>query len=46
MMNLREAGKIVMTYSSNCEWLDIGRADDYETAIEEFQLSRDKYLRN
>lgn len=46
MMNLREAGKSVLTYSSNCEWLDIGRADDYETAVEEFQRSRDKYLRN
>ncbi len=46
MMNLREAGKIVTTYRSNCEWLDIGRADGYETAIEEFQRSRDKYLRN
>jgi NDP-sugar pyrophosphorylase family protein len=46
MMNLRETGKIVLTYRSSCEWLDIGRADDYETAIEEFQLSRDKYLRN
>jgi NDP-sugar pyrophosphorylase family protein len=46
MMNLRKAGKIVMTYRSKCEWLDIGRADDYETAIEEFQRSRNKYLRN
>jgi len=46
MMNLREAGKVVLTYRSDCEWLDIGRADDYETATEEFQRSRDKYLRN
>ena len=46
MMNLREAGKNVLTYRSRCEWLDIGRSDDYETAIEEFQRSRDKYLRN
>jgi len=46
MMNLRNAGRTVLTYRSNCEWLDIGRADDYETAIEEFQRSRNKYLRN
>lgn len=44
MMNLRDAGKIVMTYRSNCEWLDIGRLDDYEAAIEIFEQSRDKYL--
>lgn len=45
MMNLRNAGKTVLTYRSNCEWLDIGRLDDYETATEAFEQSRDKYLR-
>jgi NDP-sugar pyrophosphorylase family protein len=45
MMNLRNAGKTVLTYRSNCEWLDIGRTDDYEIAVEAFEQSRDKYLR-
>lgn len=45
MTNLKNQGKTVLTYRSNCEWLDIGRADDYETAIESFERSRDKYLR-
>ena len=44
MMNLRNAGKTVLTYRSNCEWLDIGRADDYEMATKAFERSRDKYL--
>jgi NDP-sugar pyrophosphorylase family protein len=45
MMNLKKAGKTVLTYSSDCEWLDIGRVEDYETAISAFEQSRDKYLR-
>lgn len=45
MMNLKRAGKTVLTYSSDCEWLDIGRVEDYETAISAFEQSRDKYLR-
>jgi len=28
-MNLKNAGKKVLTYRSECEWLDIGRVDDY-----------------
>lgn len=44
MMNLKKAGKQVMTYRSDCEWLDIGRPDDYENAIELFEKSRAKYL--
>jgi NDP-sugar pyrophosphorylase family protein len=43
--NLLKAGKIVLTYRSDCEWLDIGRADDYEMAIEAFERSCDMYLR-
>ncbi|NIP26890.1 MAG: NTP transferase domain-containing protein [Phycisphaerae bacterium] len=45
MMSLKKAGKTVLTYSSDCEWLDIGRVEDYETAIKAFEQSRDKYLR-
>lgn len=45
MVNLKDAGKLVMTYRSECEWLDIGRPDDYELAVELFEQSRDKYLR-
>lgn len=45
MMRLRDAGKPVGTFASECEWLDIGRPDDYEQAAETFERSRHKYLR-
>ena len=44
MMNLKKAGKQVMTYRSECEWLDIGRPDDYENAVDLFEKSRTRYL--
>jgi NDP-sugar pyrophosphorylase family protein len=46
MMNLKNAGRKVFTYRSECEWLDIGRPDDYENAIMIFEQSKTKYLRN
>ncbi|MGD0552225.1 MAG: sugar phosphate nucleotidyltransferase [Sedimentisphaerales bacterium] len=45
MMNLKTAGKQVLTYQSECQWLDIGRPEDYEKAIAEFEKSQSKYLR-
>lgn len=44
MMRLKEAGRRVWTYRSACEWLDIGRPDDYERAVEEFERSKAVYL--
>jgi len=46
MMNLKDAGKSVLTFRSECEWLDIGRPDDYEKATGEFEHSMKKYLRD
>jgi NDP-sugar pyrophosphorylase family protein len=46
MMNLKKAGKQVMTYRSECEWLDIGRPDDYEKAAEIFEKSKHHYLKD
>jgi NDP-mannose synthase len=45
MMSLKSAGRRVGTFRSACEWLDIGRPDDYEQAIAEFERSKAKYLR-
>lgn len=45
MVNLRNAGKTVLSYRSSCEWLDIGRTDDYEVATEVFERERNKYLK-
>jgi NDP-sugar pyrophosphorylase family protein len=45
MMNLKKAGKSVKTFRSDCEWLDIGRPDDYEKAAELFEHSKHNYLK-
>jgi NDP-sugar pyrophosphorylase family protein len=45
MMRLKAAGKAVHTYRSECEWLDIGRAEDYELAVHAFEERRALYLR-
>jgi NDP-sugar pyrophosphorylase family protein len=44
MMNLKEAGKTVGTFRSECQWLDIGRPDDYEQATRQFEQFKEKYL--
>ena len=46
MMNLKAAGESVLTFRNECQWLDIGRPDDYEDAVAEFERSKDKYLRD
>jgi NDP-sugar pyrophosphorylase family protein len=45
MMNLKNAGKQVLAYRSECQWLDIGRPDDYENALEIFEQNRHLYLK-
>lgn len=46
MMNLKKAGKKILTFRSDCEWLDIGRPDDYEQAVTKFEQSKENYLKN
>ena len=46
MMTLKNHGKSVSSYWSECEWLDIGRPDDYERALSVFEESPSKYLRD
>jgi NDP-sugar pyrophosphorylase family protein len=45
MLNLKNAGKQVMTFRSECEWLDIGRPDDYEQAVKLFDEAKHRYLK-
>jgi NDP-mannose synthase len=45
MMNLKNTGKQVLTYRSKCQWLDIGRPDDYEQALTIFEQNKNLYLR-
>jgi NDP-sugar pyrophosphorylase family protein len=44
VMNLIKAGCRVNAYEFDGYWLDIGRHDDYELAIQEFSRSRQKFL--
>jgi NDP-sugar pyrophosphorylase family protein len=39
-----QAGKKVNIYNFDGYWLDIGRHDDYESAIEEFSVHRNEFL--
>ena len=45
MMNLKNAGKQVLTYRSECQWLDIGRPDDYENALKIFEQNKNLYMK-
>ena len=46
MMRLRDAGRRVLSYRSECQWLDIGRPDDYAQAAAAFEQARSQYLRD
>ncbi len=41
---LMSAGEVVRAYRSDCYWLDIGRHDDYEQALEEFEAMRHRLI--
>ncbi len=42
--NMRHSGQPVNVYREDCEWLDIGRHDDYDAANELFQARREAFL--
>lgn len=44
MLRLVKKGESVCCFRERCEWLDIGRPDDYELAQKEMQEHPDKYL--
>jgi NDP-sugar pyrophosphorylase family protein len=44
LLRLRDAGEIVTTCELPCAWLDIGRPDDYEAALETFVGRREEFL--
>jgi NDP-sugar pyrophosphorylase family protein len=41
---LKEKNEQPMAFDSRCRWLDIGRVEDYATAIETFERDRTLYL--
>jgi NDP-sugar pyrophosphorylase family protein len=44
MLSLRDVGMAIGCYCGSYEWLDIGRLEDYEKAIELFETQRSRYL--
>ena len=44
MMKIIHSGDTVQTYRPDCQWLDIGRQDDYELAVSLFDANRAVYL--
>jgi NDP-mannose synthase len=44
ILRLLDAGETVRAIRSEAYWLDIGRHDDYETAIDEFERLRPRFL--
>ncbi len=44
VLQLMRAGSKVNVYNFDGYWLDIGRPDDYEQAINEFSKNRQKFL--
>ncbi len=45
MLRLRKKGETVCCFRDRCEWLDIGRPDDYELAQKEMEEHPEKYLK-
>jgi NDP-sugar pyrophosphorylase family protein len=45
ILNLIREGRKVNVFNFDGYWLDIGRHDDYETAIHEFSENREKFLK-
>ncbi len=44
MRTLLEQGQAIQAFPSSGYWLDIGRVDDYEMAVEDFQRMKDQLL--
>lgn len=44
MLALRDDRKVINCYSGDYYWLDIGRIDDYETALDTFASRRKEFL--
>jgi NDP-sugar pyrophosphorylase family protein len=44
VLALHKAGEKIVCYSGDYDWLDIGRMDDYERAVQLFEANRNQYL--
>jgi NDP-sugar pyrophosphorylase family protein len=46
ILKLKSLGRNILCYSGDYYWLDIGRVDDYETAVEIFSSRKKEFLPN
>lgn len=46
MMHIKNKGEKVFCYQEDCEWLDIGRVEDYKTAVNTFEGRKKIFLPN
>jgi NDP-sugar pyrophosphorylase family protein len=44
LLRLKAAGEKVIAYEAPCMWLDIGRMEDYETALDTFRVHRAEFM--
>ena len=44
ILRIKEAGLPIYCYSEDCQWLDIGRMDDYQQAVEMFASKPEEFL--
>jgi len=44
LLRVKESGGLVYCHRSECDWLDIGRVDDYQRAQDIFEESSRLYL--
>ena len=44
MMKLKQKNQKVFCYQEDCEWLDIGRLEDYSIAVETYESKKKKFL--
>jgi NDP-sugar pyrophosphorylase family protein len=44
VLALHKADEKIVCYSGDYDWLDIGRLDDYERAVQLFEANRERYL--
>ena len=44
MMGLKNNGEEVLCHYEDCQWLDIGRVDDYSIATKIFEENKEKFL--
>jgi NDP-sugar pyrophosphorylase family protein len=46
MMQLKNDGHTIACYQEDCYWLDIGRPEDYRTALDSFESMKSTFLNN